>query len=135
MLGIMEAQGALGFLLFMGKYVERGKFMVARWYRLVAEQGRTGGSVEAQQDLGNLYYKGEGVAQSCREAYIWLSIADANGGKVSAKKLVTVAEKLGDAEKKLADDEVRRRLDKLQMKEDKRKEYELAHGLCRWNTD
>lgn len=108
--------------------------MVARWYRLVAEQGRTGGSVEAQQDLGNLYYKGEGIAQSYREAYIWLSIADANGGdaKEAGVELGTVAEKLGDAEKKLADDEVGRRLDKLQEKEDEREEDALAHGLCRY---
>lgn len=103
-----------------------------RWYRLAAEQGRTGGSVAAQKNLGDLYAEGRGVEQSHREAYIWLSIANANGGKVSAKELVTVAKKLDDAEKNSADNEVERRLEKLEREEDKRKEDALAHGLCRY---
>ena len=38
-----------------------------KWYRLAAEQG----GAEAQNNLGHMYDKGEGVAQDYKEAEKW----------------------------------------------------------------
>ncbi|WP_424946244.1 hypothetical protein [Candidatus Spongiihabitans sp.] len=49
-------------------------------WRKSAEQGEAW----AQHSLGVAYYCGEGVAEDKREAYIWYSIAKANGGDKAA---------------------------------------------------
>ena len=46
-----------------------------RWYRQAAEKG----SAKAQFNLGNLYYKGEGVARNYGEAAKWYRRAAAQG--------------------------------------------------------
>ena len=50
------------------------------WYRLAAAQG----DASAQFNLGQLYYKGEGVPQDYAEALKWLRLA-AEQGQVSAQ--------------------------------------------------
>ena len=56
-----------------------------RWYRKAAEQGHAG----AQNNLGVFYVSGEGVIADEREAYIWYSIAKANGNETAAENLRT----------------------------------------------
>ena len=46
-----------------------------RWYRLAAEQGDAG----AQNNLGNMYRKGEGVPEDDAEAVRWYRLAAEQG--------------------------------------------------------
>ena len=46
-----------------------------RWYKLAATQG----DADAQVNLGNMYGKGEGVAQDYAEAMRWYKLAAAQG--------------------------------------------------------
>ena len=43
----------------------------ARWYRLAAD----GDDIRAQYELGDLYFKGIGVARDYVSAYVWFSVA------------------------------------------------------------
>ena len=47
----------------------------ANWLRRSAEQG----DAEGQYFLGNRYAEGKGVPQSDYDAYVWFSVAAANG--------------------------------------------------------
>lgn len=46
-----------------------------RWYRSAAEQGK----VEAQEKLGEMYYKGHGVSQDYSESFRWTHLAAEQG--------------------------------------------------------
>ena len=46
-----------------------------KWYTKVAEQG----DVDAQYNLGLMYYNGEGVPKDLVQAYAWYDVAKANG--------------------------------------------------------
>ena len=61
-----------------------------KWYRLAAEQGL----VEAQSNLGRMYYYGLGVAQDFVTAHMWANIAAASGGANAMKMRVIVTEML-----------------------------------------
>ncbi|MNG33183.1 Localization factor PodJL [compost metagenome] len=60
------------------------------WYRKAAEQGLS----EAQTDLGLAYATGKGVPQDHAQAYIWLSVAIANGASQTDDTRDTLATKL-----------------------------------------
>ena len=49
----------------------------ANWFRKAAEQG----FASAQNNLGAMYYEGEGVLQDYVTAYAWANIAQVNGDK------------------------------------------------------
>jgi len=51
--------------------------------RPLAEQGHA----EAQYNLGYMYYKGQGVPQNYIQAYMWASLAAAQGYELAAKGL------------------------------------------------
>ena len=82
-----------------------------RWYRKAAEQG----NASAQYNLGIAYWIGEGTITDKREAYIWLSIAKANGSEYSANALRTfrLHEYLFPSEIRSAQKEAARRLEAI----------------------
>jgi TPR repeat protein len=53
-----------------------------KWFRKGAERG----DVAAQINLGNMYYKGEGVPEDYARAYAWWNLAAAQGHKPAAEK-------------------------------------------------
>lgn len=55
-----------------------------------AEQGNAG----AQFNLRNRYYNGAGVPQDYREAYVWWSVAKANGEELAEKNLGILTKKM-----------------------------------------
>lgn len=75
-----------------------------KWYRLAAEQGDPG----AQHNLGALYYDGEGVPQNHVAAYIWFSLAAAQGHQDAARFRNEIArmmnpEQLAEAQKQASE--------------------------------
>ena len=68
------------------------------------------GDAEAQYDLGTMYHTGRGVIADEREAYIWWSIAKANGSE-SAADALEIDLGLTNAEIKSARLEAKRRLE------------------------
>jgi hypothetical protein len=52
-----------------------------KWYTLAAEQGYAA----AQTNLGVMYSIGQGVVQDIVYAYLWVSIAAANGNELGEK--------------------------------------------------
>ncbi len=56
-------------------------FAAAAWYRKAAEQG----VVDAQNNLGLMYGRGQGVPQDYVRAHMWLNLAAANGNANAAK--------------------------------------------------
>lgn len=83
--GDAEAQFMLG-TMYLGadtpglqhRYVD-----AAEWFAKAAEQGHVG----AQSMLGSLYYTGRGVPRDYGKAYMWSSIAAAQGNIVSQEQL------------------------------------------------
>jgi hypothetical protein len=61
-------------------------------YLKAAEQG----NIDAQLNLGVMYANGQGVIQSNKNAYIWSSIAAANGNKGGSKNRDILAKKLSN---------------------------------------
>ena len=55
----------------------------AEWYRKAAEQG----FVDAQANLGMMYYHGQGVSRDHKEAARWLQLAADRGDTESAEIL------------------------------------------------
>ena len=62
-----------------GGAIPKDFVMAAIWYRKAAEQGLA----LAQNDLGRLYFNGQGVPQNYSEAYFWLNLGEANGSTSS----------------------------------------------------
>lgn len=58
-----------------------------RWYSAAAEQGYAG----AQNSLGVMYSRGEGVAENCATAARWFELAAAQGYPVAITNLRTLA--------------------------------------------
>jgi len=75
--GGAEAQYELGQLRDLAGFTTEG----VKWYRKAAEQGYA----RAQNNLGNLYYNGEGVAKDEVEAVKWFRKA-AEQGHADAKE-------------------------------------------------
>jgi len=69
--GGVNAQAILAELYYKGKDYTQA----LKWYHLAAEQGNAG----AQHNLGALYYSGKGVPQNYIAAYMWFSLAAAQG--------------------------------------------------------
>ena len=88
----------------------RRKKAVNKYRQRAIEQG----DAEAQFHLGNAYAKGEGVPQNYREAYIWHSLAVANGIEVAAEYRDGDARKLSPAELSSAKEEAARRHAEIQ---------------------
>lgn len=124
-------QNNLGWAYNKGEGVDENASEAAWWYRKAAEQGLSGGSTEAQHDLGLLHARGLGVPQSCMEAYIWLSIANtAVRREESATVIAEMANQL-NADKSLeaAKNEVAKRSYDIRCREAGRMAKECAHGL------
>ena len=58
----------------------------AKWWRRAAEQGND----EAQNNLGIMYYRGEGVPEDCVEAMYWFRKVVAQGGRSATSAAGTV---------------------------------------------
>jgi TPR repeat protein len=54
-----------------------------KWYRRAADRGHA----YAQYNLGAMYGNGEGVPQNFVKAYVWWSLASANGNESAKKNL------------------------------------------------
>jgi len=68
------------------------------WHRKAAEQGYALG----QLALGLSYYEGKGLVQDYTQAYVWLSVAAANGATSAAKLRDITAKKLTQSQLKEA---------------------------------
>ncbi|MCP4982834.1 MAG: sel1 repeat family protein [Gammaproteobacteria bacterium] len=53
-----------------------------KWYKQAAEQGHA----SAQFNLGEMYFKGQGVTQDYTRAYMWWEIAASQGDEKAVKK-------------------------------------------------
>ncbi len=75
--GYSFAQLLLGMMYHDGRGVRQDFAEAAKWYRKAAEKGK---HAEAQVLLGALHYNGStGVPQDDVQAYMWLSLASAQG--------------------------------------------------------
>ena len=80
--GDPQAQFVLGSMYYKGSSgVRRDHAMAAKWYRTAAEQGH----VNAQVNLGSLYFDGEGVPQDYAEAVRWYRRAADQGNVALAQ--------------------------------------------------
>src|SRR5262249_36761294 len=73
-----------------GKGVEKNEAEAAKWYRLAADQGHA----IAQSMLGSMYNIGLGVPHDRVLAYMWTSLAEAQGDQKAAKRLKDMAAKM-----------------------------------------
>ncbi len=74
---------------------KRGDYAEAvKYYRLAAEQGNE----NAQNNLGGMYEKGQGVPQDYVEAHKWLNLAGAKGLEVAIANRERVARKMTPAQ-------------------------------------
>ena len=65
-----------------------------RWYRLAAEHG----FASAQNNLGLMYAKGDGVPQDDVQAHMWFNLAASKGGESAVKNRNIVAENMTPAD-------------------------------------
>ena len=65
-----------------------------KWYRKAAEQGLT----PAQNNLGFMYNKGQGVPRDYVQAHKWFNLAATKGDKDAAKYRDIVAKKMTPAD-------------------------------------
>ena len=72
------------------------------------------GDADAQYHLGAAYDNGKGVPQNYREAYIWYSLAAANGDKEAAEYRDKSAKRLSPADLSSAQKEAARRHAEIQ---------------------
>jgi TPR repeat protein len=73
-----------------GKGVPQDYTEAVRWYRLAAEQG----NATAQNNLGGMYYGGNGVLANNVASHMWLNIAGANGSKQARKSLDKIEQEM-----------------------------------------
>ena len=75
----------------MGLGTKKSRAEAQKWSRLAAKQGNS----DAQQLLGSLYYKGEGVEpDDVTRAYMWYDVAAAQGNTEAQKERDAVAKEL-----------------------------------------
>jgi len=79
--GYAKAQFSLGRIYLWSKYGNYAEAM--KWYRKAADQGHAA----AQFNLAMMFSNGKGVPQNFIKAYVWLSVASANGDKATKKYL------------------------------------------------
>lgn len=91
--GYLEAQLYLTYLYGYNEVVQDAKQAVY-WARKAAEQG----DAEAQHNLGLIYITGQFVAPDLKQAYIWNSVAAANGHALAAATRDSIAKRLTPAE-------------------------------------
>ncbi|EBA02055.1 hypothetical protein RB2150_00080 [Rhodobacterales bacterium HTCC2150] len=75
--GAAEAQYILGNLYGQGKGVARDHRESSKFYRMAAGQAHG----KAQASLGSNYWKGLGVPKDIVVAYMWFTLASANGNE------------------------------------------------------
>lgn len=71
-------------------YIDGDYKDAAREFLPLAEENHT----QAQYYLGTMYFKGQGVSQDNVQAYIWATIATANGKGLSRKRAAELRGKL-----------------------------------------
>jgi len=121
--GHVAAQFALGYIYANGHAgFTTDKREAARWWRKASEQG----DAWAQHSLGILYVLGEGVITDHREAFIWLSIAKANGNRKSAELLGHLL--VPDSEIPSAQKEAARRLEAIDRRKEERARKSAANS-------
>jgi TPR repeat protein len=103
--GDAEAQYMLG---TMYTYTQDDKQAI-KWYTKAAEQGYA----NAQASLSSMYIQGQGVIQSKKKAYIWITIAAANGHEDALKYRDTIAKKLSQKTLEEAQEEASKLYDKI----------------------
>ena len=72
-----------GFMLMQGQGTERSVPLAIEFFKKAANQNDTA----AQYVLGQIYWKGLGVAKDKKEGRLWLEKASA-GGNLSARELL-----------------------------------------------
>ena len=81
--GDARNQYNLGYIYDLGnKGVPEDDLRAVRWYLLAANQGRA----DAQNNLGLMYFNGEGVSVDLVQAYMWLNLATAQDSSYQANK-------------------------------------------------
>ena len=103
--------------MFFGEGVTQDYAEAVKWTRLAAEQG----NAAAQGNLGIAYHNGNGVPQSPWEAYVWHSIAAANGVRESEKFRDDDARLLSAEDLAKARSEAVRRAEDIRKRTEKKK--------------
>jgi TPR repeat protein len=65
-----------------------------RWYREAASRGH----IQAQFNLGIMYFEGKGVEKELRSAYYWLAVASEQGDEDARAQLRKVAANMSAAQ-------------------------------------
>ena len=81
-----------------GVAVAKSEKVATNWYRRAAEQG----NADAQSNLGVKYFFGKSLAQNDLKAYVWFSVAAANGSEAAGKNLVVLKRRMTKPQIQLA---------------------------------
>ncbi len=92
--GVVEAQVAVAGMFLSGNGTRADAGLAARWYLRAAEAG----DAVAQLNLGDLYSQGLGVPRDEVSAYVWFSLAAAQGRRWPARRRDEIARGLTDAQ-------------------------------------
>ena len=93
--GYASAQSNLGFMYRNGYGVTKDDVEAVKWYRKAAEQG----NATAQYNLGFMYYRGKGVRKDYDvAAYVWFTLAAAQGHKDASSDRNRIAKRMTAAE-------------------------------------
>ena len=78
----------------LGQGVEQSHPESIKWMQASANQSY----VEAQSNLGNLYYQGLGVMQDYAMAYLWWTLAEQNGANDVEHNITDLVSKMSAAQ-------------------------------------
>ncbi len=114
--GNAQAQVLLGAIYAKGPDVYRDGAEAVKWVRRAAEWGN---AADAQAGLGGMYFDGKSVPQNYKEAYIWISIAVANGFEMSREYRDALDKSLSGLSPRdlvKAQDEAKRRIEAIRAR-------------------
>jgi uncharacterized protein len=74
-LGLVDAQGWVGYCYHYGMSVHQDYSIAMKWYLKAADQG----DASSQYCVGKMHYHGDGVKQDYAKALKWFSMASSNG--------------------------------------------------------
>jgi hypothetical protein len=95
----LEAIKRLALIHFSGGHMWTSKPYALLWFRRAAQLG----DIASQGFLGRVYSEGWGVAADPVEAYVWFSLAAAQGSAVAARDRERLAAGLSDAQRQEAE--------------------------------
>lgn len=115
--GHPDAQVSLGQMYENGESVKPNYAVEAKWYRKAAEHvPNLGGAGQGRNELGLLYFEGQGVRKDYVRAYFWFALAGAE-------------ENLKDAQARMIPAQIRKA---QRMADDWKRHHPLPENVSRW---